>query len=81
MRPLLHPVYGFSGNFGRLEPIATFFDSWDALDFAMHPERFGFENGNVYCAEPRYDRRKSGYRYKPDWLMKLQAEQVLRRAA
>ena len=55
------PVYGFSHS-GLRETIATFFESSDAERMVMHPAEVGFEKRNLYCAEPRYDRRKGGYR-------------------
>ena len=55
------PVYGHSTT-GRRETIATFFESSDAERMVMHPEEVGFERRNLYCAEPRRDRRTSGYR-------------------
>jgi hypothetical protein len=56
----LWDVYGFRETFDwrcQREVLATFFDRSAAEDFAMHPERTGFERRNVYMAAPRYDRR------------------------
>jgi hypothetical protein len=56
--PMLWPVYGFvRDNHGIRENLAVFFDRSAAEEFAMHPERYGFERRNVYMAAPRYDRR------------------------
>lgn len=60
----LHPVYGFADGFPfTRETIAIFFDGWDATDFALHPERHGFEKRECYLAPSTDDLRAAGYRY------------------
>ena len=54
--PMLWYVYGYGKPYHR-ETLAVFFDQAAATDFALHPERYGFEKRNVYMAAPRYDRR------------------------
>lgn len=60
------PVYGFAtdSTFAgqKRETVAAFFHSRDAEEFAIHPERFNAAKRNLYVGEPRYDRRKRGYR-------------------
>jgi hypothetical protein len=75
-------TYGFApGLLHQREDIATFFDLSDAITFAMHPDRDGFEQRNVYVASGRKDKRKHGYRYEPqqvgqsyaDWCAEVDA--------
>lgn len=54
-RPMVWPVYGFSGYF-RPETVAEFFSFVDAACFAMRPESFGGEPRNLYIGESRVAR-------------------------
>jgi hypothetical protein len=65
----LFTAYGFApGLRYAAEPIATFFTCGDAAAFAMHPERDGFENRNVFVSAGREDKRATGYRpVEPDY--------------
>jgi hypothetical protein len=56
------PVYGFTDT-RRRETVASFFECRDAEAMVRAPAEIGFEQRNLYCAEPRYDRRAKGYRY------------------
>ena len=58
---MIFPVTGFRN--GMTEQVAEFFDLSAAETFAMHPERDGFYDRNLYIAEPRRDRRARGYRF------------------
>jgi hypothetical protein len=59
---MIWPVYGFvAGQHFKRETVAEFFDWGDAASFAMRPEMFGGELRELYCAEPRYDKRERGY--------------------
>jgi hypothetical protein len=57
----LWQVYGFSDTHRR-ETVASFFESTDAEELVRNSGEIGFERRNLYCAEPKYDRRESGYR-------------------
>jgi hypothetical protein len=59
----IHPVWGFGDH--RNPTVAEFFTWSDAADFAMHPERDGFEDQTLFVGSPRYDRRATGYRFEP----------------
>jgi len=56
---MLWPVYGHQPR----ETVAVFFDYDAASSFAMRPADFGAEKRNLYIGNPRYDRRKDGYRF------------------
>ena len=56
---MIWPVYGHAPR----EAIASFFDYDAASTFAMHPQDFGAEKRQLYIGNPRYDRRKDGYRF------------------
>lgn len=77
---MIWPVFGH--RVGRVERVASFFTSSDAVDFAMHPERDGFAKRNLYIGEPAYDRREAGYRpaEKPSgyqaWLAEVDAKKL-----
>jgi hypothetical protein len=48
----------------------------------MRPAEIGFEQRNLYCAEPRYDRRTSGYRFQRiEAARHMLTDRVVRRAA
>jgi hypothetical protein len=57
-RAIIIPVYGFGAHRYATEAIATFFDSNDAIDYALHPDW----PRNVFVGVGKYDRRTSGYR-------------------
>lgn len=55
------PVVSLSGGPYRPTPqvVAVFFEQSDAADFVLHSDE------TLHIWEPRYDRRKSGYRPAP----------------
>jgi hypothetical protein len=75
------PVFGHSET-GRRETVASFFESSDAEAMVMRPAEIGFEQRNLYCAEPSYDRRTSGYRFQRiEAARHMLTDRVVRRAA